>query len=132
MLVREFLKNPKFEVNCFIKIYDCTENPKREASNLIYNGFVSPTKISENIFDMEISHVSTDDLETIVLEVKKVESKQKHLVVCLTEKGTFSLEFYFESVPPTVEYIEKIQNEIQERLNLQDIPCVVNWLPLAD
>ena len=42
MLIREFVQNPAFDVNCYIKIFDSTKEAGWEGKIPVYDGYGSP------------------------------------------------------------------------------------------
>ncbi len=60
MLIREFVQNPAFDVNCYIKIFDSTKEAGWEGKIPVYDGYGSPVDTSEDILSMELSYVTTN------------------------------------------------------------------------
>lgn len=71
MLIKEFVQNPAFDVNCYIKIFDSTEKAGWEGKIPIYDGYGSPVYASEDILSMELSYVTTDQNDIILEGVRK-------------------------------------------------------------
>ena len=66
MLIREFVQNPAFDVNCYIKIFDSTKEAGWEGKIPVYDGYGSPVDTSEDILSMERSYVTTNQHEIIL------------------------------------------------------------------
>ena len=66
MLIREFVQNPAFDVNCYIKIFDSTKEAGWEGKIPVYVGYGSPVDTSEDILSMELSYVTTNQHEIIL------------------------------------------------------------------
>lgn len=66
MLIREFVQNPTFDVNCYIKIFDSTKEAGWEGKIPVYDGYGSPVDTSEDILSMELSYVTTNQHEIIM------------------------------------------------------------------
>ena len=66
MLIREFVQNPTFDVNCYIKIFDSTKEAGWEGKIPVYDGYGSPVDTSEDILSMELSYVTTNQHEIIL------------------------------------------------------------------
>ena len=70
MLIREFVQNPTFDVNCYVKIFDCTKEAGWEGKIQVYDGYGSPVDTSEDVLSMELSYVTTNQHE-IILEGRR-------------------------------------------------------------
>lgn len=70
MLIREFVQNPTFDVNCYVKIFDCTKEAGWEGKIPVYDGYGSPVDTSEDVLSMELSYVTTNQHE-IILEGRR-------------------------------------------------------------
>ena len=73
MLIKDFIQNPVFDVNCYIKIFDCTDRASREGKTPVYDGYGSPAYASEDVLAMELSYVTTDK-DVIILEGARKEN----------------------------------------------------------
>lgn len=71
MLIREFVQNPAFDVNCYVKIFDCTEKAGWKGKIPVYDGPGAPIYASEDILSMELSHVTTDQNDIILEGIYK-------------------------------------------------------------
>lgn len=67
MLIKDFIQNPVFDVNCYIKIFDSTEGAGWEGKTPVYDGYGSPAYAAEDILAMELSYVTTNK-DVIILE----------------------------------------------------------------
>ena len=66
MLIREFVQNPAFNVNCYVKIFDSTKEAGWEGKIPFYDGPGAPIYASEDVLSMELSSVTTDQHEIIL------------------------------------------------------------------
>ena len=71
MLIREFVQNPAFDVNCYIKIFDCTKKAGWKGKIPVYDGPGAPIYASEDILSMELSNVTTNQHEIILEEIRR-------------------------------------------------------------
>lgn len=71
MLIREFVQNPTFDVNCYVKIFDCTEKAGWKGKIPVYDGPGAPIYASEDILSMELSNVTTDQNDIILEGIYK-------------------------------------------------------------
>ena len=55
-----------------------------------------------------------------------------YLVVFATDKGFVTINFHFKHFPPTIDEVEAIQKYVQKKVNLTEMPVIVNWLPLSE
>lgn len=65
MLIREFVQNPAFDVNCYVKIFDSTKEAGWKGKIPVYDGYGAPVDTSEDILSMELSYVTTNQHEII-------------------------------------------------------------------
>ena len=56
----------------------------------------------------------------------------KHLVIFYTGNGIYSAVYGFKNIPPTIEDIKEMQKDIQKMESLNQMPAIVNWLPISD
>lgn len=56
----------------------------------------------------------------------------KHLVVFFAENGVHTVVYNFKNVPPTINDIQEMQKDLQNQLDLVNMPAVVNWLPISE
>lgn len=77
MLIREFVQNPTFDVNCYIKIFDSTKEAGWEGKIPVYDGYGSPADASEDVLSMELSYVTTDQHEIILEGIRRDGTVQK-------------------------------------------------------
>lgn len=73
MLIKEFVQNPAFDVNCYIKIFDSTKEAGWEGKVPVYDGYGSPADASEDVLSMELSYVTTNQHEIILEGIRKDE-----------------------------------------------------------
>ena len=71
MLIREFVQNPAFDVNCYVKIFDCTKKAGWKGKIPVYDGPGSPVYAPEDILSMELSRVTTDQNDIILKGIRK-------------------------------------------------------------
>lgn len=71
MLIREFVQNPAFNVNCYVKIFDSTKEAGWEGKIPVYDGPGAPIYASEDILSMKLSYVTTDQHEIILEEIRR-------------------------------------------------------------
>ena len=71
MLIREFVQNPAFNVNCYVKIFDSTKEAGCEGKIPVYDGPGAPIYASEDVLSMELSSVTTDQHEIILEEIRR-------------------------------------------------------------
>ena len=71
MLIREFIQNPAFNVNCYVKIFDSTKEAGWEGKIPVYDGPGAPIYASEDVLSMELSSVTTDQHEIILEEIRR-------------------------------------------------------------
>lgn len=71
MLIREFVQNPAFNVNCYVKIFDSTKEAGWEGKIPVYDGPGAPIYASEDVLSMELSSVTTDQHEIILEEIRR-------------------------------------------------------------
>lgn len=56
----------------------------------------------------------------------------RHLVIFITEDGVCSAVYTFKHVPPTIEDIKFMQEDMRISNNFIQTPAAVNWLPISD
>lgn len=71
MLIREFVQNPAFDVNCYVKIFDSTKEAGWKGKIPVYDGPGAPIYASEDILSMELSNVTTDQNDIILEGIYK-------------------------------------------------------------
>ena len=71
MLIREFVQNPAFDVNCYVKIFDSTKEAGWKGKIPVYDGPGALIYASEDILSMELSHVTTDQNDIILEGIRK-------------------------------------------------------------
>ena len=71
MLIREFVQNPAFDVNCYVKIFDSTKEAGWKGKIPVYDGYGAPVDTSEDILSMELSYVTTNQHEIILEEIRR-------------------------------------------------------------
>ena len=74
MLIREFVQNPAFDVNCYVKIFDSTKEAGWKGKIPVYDGPGAPIYASEEILSMELSNVTTDQNDIILEGIRKDEA----------------------------------------------------------
>lgn len=71
MLIREFVQNPAFDVNCYVKIFDSTKEAGWKGKIPVYDGYGAPVDTSEDILSMKLSYVTTNQHEIILEEIRR-------------------------------------------------------------
>lgn len=71
MLIREFVQNPAFDVNCYVKIFDSTKEAGWKGKIPVYDGPGTPIYASEDVLSMELSSVTTDQNDIILEGIRR-------------------------------------------------------------
>lgn len=74
MLIREFVQNPAFHVDCYVKIFDSTKKAGWKGKIPVYDGPGAPIYASEDILSMELSRVTTDQNDIILEGIRRDET----------------------------------------------------------
>lgn len=71
MLVKDFLSNNEFDVNCYCDVYDCTEKENWHEADVLLTAFCHTSNNPlELINDYKIKYITTDG-NRIVIEATK-------------------------------------------------------------
>ena len=121
MLIREFVQNPTFDVNCYIKIFDSTKEAGWEGKIPVYDGYGSPVDTSEDILSMELSYVTTNQHEIIlegihrdgVVQKEEPEKLMEGLYDAAYQVNQITDEDDYEQFPDLLDESANITNEFK-------------------
>ena len=105
MLIREFVQNPAFDVNCYVKIFDSTKEAGWKGKIPVYDGYGAPVDTSEDILSMELSYVTTNQHEIILEGIHRDGVTQK-------EEPGKSMEGSEDILSMKLSYVTTNQHEI--------------------